>query len=149
MPGHDAHTLAGIAAGVAAIPACRQMLVSEPNPIERVLMVSSAITGSHAPDILEPADSPEHRGFFHSILFEVLLAIGVFIAVSELLKKLEEFESKFRWYRANGWSIPAEDLSAYKGLRWIICSVVGFSCGYQSHLALDGTTPKGLPLLGS
>lgn len=149
MPGHDAHTLVGIAAGVAAIPACRQMLVSEPNPIEKLLAVFAAIMGSRTPDKLEPSDGPNHRGFFHSILFVVLLAIGVSIAVSELLKKLEEFESKFRWYRANGWSIPAEDLSAYKGLRWIICSAVGFSCGYQSHLALDGTTPKGLPLLGN
>lgn len=148
MPGNEAHSLAGFAAGVAAIPACRRGLTSDPSPFEIVIEVFSACLGARLPDLLEPADGPDHRGFFHSIVFGGLLAILSLNAVSHLRRELEEMGATIGWYRENGRPIPTEDLSLYRVLRWIICFVTGFSCGYGSHLVLDGMTPKSLPQLG-
>ncbi len=148
MPGSEAHALAGFAAGVVAIPACRRELTSDPSPFEIVIEVFSACLGARLPDLLEPADGPDHRGFFHSIVFGGLLAIVSLNAVLHLRRELEELEASFSWYRVNGRPVLPEDLSSYRILRWILCCVTGFSCGYVSHLVLDGMTPKSLPLLG-
>lgn len=149
MPGNEAHSLAGFAAGVAAIPACRKVLISEPSPIEIGITIIASMIGSCTPDWLEPADSPEHRGFCHSYIGGSLVAAVALKAVSELRKELAELEAACIWYRENGRLVPAEDLSSYQVLRWILCLVVGFSFGYGSHLVLDGMTPKSLPLLGA
>lgn len=149
MPGNEAHSLAGFAAGVAAIPACRKVLISEPSPIEKGIAIIASMIGSCTPDWLEPADSPEHRGFYHSYIGGSLVAVGTVKAAYELQKKLKKLEAAFLWYRENGRPIPTDDLSLYRILRWILCFVTGFSCGYGSHLVLDGMTPKSLPLLGA
>ncbi|MDM7992079.1 MAG: metal-dependent hydrolase [Candidatus Fermentibacter sp.] len=148
MPGKDAHALVGFAAGVAAIPACRRVLTTEPSPIEKGIAIIASMIGSCTPDWLEPADSPEHRGFCHSYIGGILVAAGTVKAVSELQKELEKLEAAFIWYRENRRPIPTEDLSLYQVLRCILCFVAGFSCGYESHLTLDCLTPKSLPLLG-
>lgn len=77
-----------------------------------------AITGI-APDKIEPAINPNHRGFFHSITFWVLLGISVYK------------------------TIKGRNIDCFcKNL-----VVIGFA-GYSSHLYLDSQTPKSLPLLG-
>lgn len=149
MPGNDVHSLAGIAAGVAAIPACRRMLVSEPSPIEKGFAIVAAIMGSRAPDGLEPADSPEHRGFIHS-----LAAFSIIAAVSDgLMRELQQLEQQagdtMNRYMEYGLAIPAEDRWLFILSRLAICVLVGLLFGYGSHLFLDGFTPKGLPLLGN
>jgi hypothetical protein len=47
---------------------------------------------------------------------------------------------------------PADrlSLSALEILAWLLVgAITGAAAGYLSHLALDGCTPAGLPLLGS
>ncbi|MEC5387744.1 metal-dependent hydrolase [Uliginosibacterium sp. H3] len=74
------------------------------------------------PDILEPATSPNHRQFFHSIAFATLIGVGL--------------------YKLNKWQ-PETDLEeALKG----VAQLAGWA--YLIHLALDFTTRKSLPLLG-
>ena len=74
------------------------------------------------PDLIEPATSPQHRQFFHSLAFAGLLGLGV--------SKLHAWE-------------PEDELRKF--LR-----VAGLLAGsaYLIHLALDFTTTKSLPLVG-
>lgn len=70
------------------------------------------------PDLLEPANDPDHRSFFHS----KIAALGL----ASLVTKTNESEQN-----NDGVKLLANIASA----------------GYLSHLLLDNTTPKGLPLL--
>ncbi len=73
--------------------------------------------GSRLPDLLEPAKNHNHRSFFHSVLFLFSLIAGLALL----------FRSK-------------------KG-NILFSSLKSAGVGYTSHLAMDSTTPKGLPLL--
>jgi inner membrane protein len=74
------------------------------------------------PDLLEPATSPSHRQFFHSLVFAGLLGVGL--------------------HKLHGWQ-PDDD--GGKFVRWL-----GLIAGsaYLIHLAMDFTTAKSLPLVG-
>lgn len=74
------------------------------------------------PDLLEPATSPNHRQFFHSIAFASLLGIGL--------------------YKLHHWEAPEPADKFCKTLAMLAIS------GYLIHLALDATTTKSLPLIG-
>ncbi len=149
MPDSDVHAIAGSAAGVAAMRGCSKVMNSDLSLFEIAVTLGAAVFGSRAPDLIEPSDGPDHRGFFHSYIGGSLMAAGAMKLVSDLRKEIEEFETLFLRFRENGRMIPTEDLSLYRVLRWIVCLVVGFSYGYASHLVLDGMTPKSLPLLGN
>jgi membrane-bound metal-dependent hydrolase YbcI (DUF457 family) len=70
------------------------------------------------PDMLEPATSPRHRGFFHSVGCGGAVTFGAFG------KHSEDWEPEHRM------------------------KVRSMALSYLSHLALDCRTPMGLPLLG-
>lgn len=75
------------------------------------------------PDILEPAlNNPHHRQFCHSLV--VLAAVGYGI------KKAYEWQ-------------PENDLDAF--MRGVVLFA---GAGYISHLLLDATTSRSLPLFG-
>jgi len=72
-----------------------------------------------APDKIEPASNPNHRGFFHSYSLWCLLAFSVYRIIKD----------------RNNEKI------------WKYLAIIGF-VGYSSHLMLDMETPKSLPILG-
>jgi inner membrane protein len=82
--------------------------------------VGSVLTS--LPDKLEPAIHPNHRQFFHSVVF----AAGV----------------GYVTYKVYNWQ-PTEDWE--KILRWLV--VIG-GVAYLIHLVLDAHTAKSLPLFG-
>jgi membrane-bound metal-dependent hydrolase YbcI (DUF457 family) len=69
------------------------------------------------PDILEPATSPNHRAVFHSLACGGAVTYGAFGKHTDRLH-------------------PDTALT-----------IQTMALSYLSHLALDGTTPKGLPLI--
>jgi inner membrane protein len=74
------------------------------------------------PDLLEPAITPRHRQFCHSVAFAVALAAAI--------KAVYEWEPNSDGHRL------FRDIALSVGL------------GYLSHLGADATTAAGLPLLG-
>lgn len=74
------------------------------------------------PDLLEPATSPNHRQFFHSLAFAGIVAHGL--------------RRAYRW--------RPEDSSQS------LVRLVGLAIGgsYLAHLAMDFNTPRSLPLIG-
>ncbi|MBN2465183.1 metal-dependent hydrolase [candidate division WOR-3 bacterium] len=71
------------------------------------------------PDLLEPALHPNHRSLFHSVAAGGTVVYG-------LGKKTAS-------------AVPDP---------WVRLALQSLAVGYLSHLALDATTPKSLPLLG-
>lgn len=90
-------------------------------------IANSALAGLAAaclptlPDILEPATSPRHRKFFHSLAFAALLGVG--------LKKLYDWEPDSDW----------DSLLRLSGLL--------LGAAYLAHLARDAFTEASLPLV--
>lgn len=74
------------------------------------------------PDLLEPATTPNHRQFFHSVAFASLLGVGL--------------------YKLHQWQ-PEEAADKF----WKALGLLSIS-SYLIHLALDATTARSLPLLG-
>ena len=74
------------------------------------------------PDILEPANHPNHRQFFHGVFFAAVLG--------------------YVWYRLYQWK-PEEPWQV--SARMIALIAIG---AYMIHLAMDSTTSKSLPVVG-
>ena len=107
MPNRSTHLMAGGPAG--AVVGLLHPGLSHLHPARRLLLgLAIGLLGSAMPDILEPADSPSHRGSLHSV---ALLGASV-----------------------HGSIRSADPVLAI------------FAIGYASHLALDASTPAGLPL---
>ena len=74
------------------------------------------------PDILEPADHPNHRQFFHGLLFAAVLGYFGY--------KLYKWKPEEPWQQT---------------LRMV--GLIAISA-YLTHLAMDATTPKSIPVVG-
>jgi len=116
MPNRNTHAIIGaISSGLTYAVECNRKN-QNPKPEEMLQAAAGgAITGI-VPDVLEPATNPNHREFFHSILFGAGVGKG-----AQKAEKLNLTEKQ---------KIMLKSLSA----------------GYLSHLAADATTPKGLPV---
>lgn len=74
------------------------------------------------PDLLEPADHPNHRQFFHSLLFAAIIGY--------LGYKLYKWKPEEPWQEV---------------VRMVGLVAIG---AYLIHLAMDAVTPKSLPAVG-
>jgi membrane-bound metal-dependent hydrolase YbcI (DUF457 family) len=122
MPCTKEHLIAGLAVG-GIVNGVIQWLECLDDPARQFdwgeLVVCCAAGGAAAllPDILEPADSPDHRKFFHSVTAAGLMVYGM----------------------------SGRHTDDYSESTRKILTVLGM--GYLSHLALDCTTPRGIDLI--
>lgn len=141
MPGKVVHTTAGVVFGFPAVLACRKAVGRAIDPVLEVGMLAASALGSAVPDKLEPANCPNHRGFWHS----VAAGTGASMLVSECLhgiRSIAESETETRFYSSREEEYRKEVLFV------LLCLLVAFLFGFLSHQALDGLTPASLPLLG-
>lgn len=119
MPNAKTHILVGAGVGLTAA-----LLDKKKHPASHNIAVAPVVGAfmGKLPDILEPALHPNHRQFFHGVTVLTALSAG-------LLKA-------YRWS-------PEEPFERI--LRGLMLIGGG---AYLSHLLLDMTTPKGLPLVG-
>jgi membrane-bound metal-dependent hydrolase YbcI (DUF457 family) len=83
--------------------------------LELLLCCAAGAGAACLPDLLEPADSPNHRKFCHSL------------AAASLV----------------GWTISGKHIDELSPEARTLLLAAGV--GYLSHLALDGATPKCIP----
>lgn len=119
MNGTTHRLVAGAAVGLYL--ADRETKAGTPT-LRPVLSGTAAALFTSLPDFLEPATSPHHRAFFHSLTFAALLGMG--------LHTLHQWQ-------------PETDADRF----WKSVGMVAGSA-YLIHLALDFTTSKSLPLVG-
>lgn len=90
--------------------------------IRPLLGSTAAAVFTNLPDLLEPAKSPNHRAFFHSLAFAAFLGTCL--------------------HQLNQWQPQTDAEKLLRGLGILAMSA------YLIHLALDFTTAKSLPLIG-
>lgn len=129
------HDAAGALTGGAAVVLSALAAGRTPSFAEVLGGAVSGILASRVPDLLEPATHPGHRRLAHSAV--TLGATG--IAVPRLHSA----------HISGATSADREDDPVRRFLgRFAAGAAVGSAGGYASHLVLDATTPRGLPLLG-
>lgn len=146
MPRRREHTVVGVAVGViaAAIQAGH-----EPGASIMAELIGGAFggwLGGIAPDVLEPAKSPNHRSTAHSGVALGALALA---RIAEWQAHCRE-SAAMHAARAVGLPVGCDERSRAElaALVWRLAAaaLVGFAAGYASHLLLDAGTARGLPL---
>jgi len=116
------HTIIGTAAGSVVGLTAKDVPEDEQLWVFLAAVVGGAL-GGKMPDILEPSlNNPNHRQFCHSV---AVLAVGGW-----LYALLRDWDGQS----------PTDRLVKH--------FIMGVLAGYGSHLGLDATTPRSLPLLG-
>jgi len=87
-----------------------------------VIGAGLAYATARLPDILEPATSPNHRQFFHSLAFAGFLGLTA--------RQIYEWKPEEEWQK------------------WLRLALLAAIASYGVHLALDFCTKRSLPLLG-
>jgi len=118
MPDNIEHAIAGGIVGLTCYLGNSNLTKNKPSLIG--VLVASTLGGIAGllPDIIEPPNNPNHRGLFHSA------------SVGGLLTYLLKDVAKSNTIRQEGKLISAI-----------------FGLGYLSHLFMDSSTKKGLPII--
>ncbi len=144
------HKTVGVVAGAAVAVARSGGQKTWKRAVEVVGGGLGGYVGASLPDILEPAVSPHHRNVGHSVSAGAIVLAGA-------SKLAGDWERSCR-SKADELFARSDDES-FSDLERLLCGIggilllllagllSGFAAGYISHLALDATTPKSLPLL--
>lgn len=122
MPDAKTHLIIGAATGavVNAVMQADRMAADGSFKIDWAELLLCAALGAGAgllPDILEPAETPNHRAFLHSVGMAVLVA----------------------------YMITGEHTKRWSATTLMLVTITGI--GYLSHLGADACTPKSIRLL--
>lgn len=135
MPNGNIHNTAGAILGTSIYLTIQDNSTEKRNVDLGELFLFSGIGLSTAriPDIIEPATNPNHRDFFHSLVFAGIMGyVGV--------KALQDFQTRRLERRASG----IEKWSKYEYVDIAIMIAAG---SILLHIVMDGFTPKGLPFI--
>lgn len=150
MPNREAHSIIGACSGAIANIA---IAWDEPNFDQFCFAIGGAaggFFGSSLPDIIEPANNPNHRKFFHSIVFNGALA-AILLTTSKMIYRLARKIAKFGWDKMHEMEKPIEKFlwGALSISILLFAGVLtGAVAGYLSHIAADSTTSNSIPFLG-
>ena len=147
MPRKSTHLTAGSASGaVVGLLTCRS-LPQEHQLVHVAFATIGGALGGLAPDVLEPAISPNHRSLFHS------LAAGGGIGAAALAEWQADCHRAAAACDTRASCAPPDSRERSneenKAFLWRALAglIVGFLAGYASHLLMDAGTRKSLPLI--
>jgi membrane-bound metal-dependent hydrolase YbcI (DUF457 family) len=135
MSNRKEHDVFGILFGALAAGGTAFAQGRNPTIAEVVGGSVGGLLGSRLPDQLEPPTSPNHRAFAHSKAFAVTALPLAGVVASKFQQAMAE--------EATGRESNSPEAAALG--RFFGGLATGSAAGYSSHLALDATTPKGLP----
>lgn len=144
-----AHDLVGAAAGAAASYYFARNQSDGDRFLEIIGGSIGGIVGSRLPDVIDPPTSPNHRSLGHGVVPVGCTAYAVW----ELLERSQAaLRAKADDLRNDRDGLDGELRKLGSQLLEWLCRilagmVMGVVGGYASHLALDVTTAKGLPLV--
>ena len=148
MPNSKTHRLVG--AGVGASKALVQARGQKPlhMAIETTGGVLAGYYGGGMADVLEPATSPNHRGPAHSVVTLSMVVGLCFIAhhAAHMCRHYADRAAEKR-EQEEDWLIRTLYLIGEVLLRLLAGACNALAPSYASHLVLDATTPKSLPII--
>ena len=98
-----------------------------------MLSAGTGVISGRIPDVLEPPINPNHRAFFHSFTFGLVLGFGM-----KELRRIIKAKAMERKVRGNP-SISGTEILL--GLFFVVLLVI------LLHLVMDGFTKRGLPII--
>ena len=131
-----------VAGGIAAIYYAQNTA----HPIAEIVGGTiGGVIGAKAPDIIEPAIHSHHRDIAHSWATMAAIVKGA----PDAARKLQQYCRARAANAAQAHRAAGKTTLCIEELTWHMLAgmVPGAAVGYLSHLALDATTPRGLPLL--
>lgn len=149
MPNRKTHVTVGAIAG------CTHALYRARNekPFHLLLEALGGLVGGYIggrfPDIVDPPTSPNHRSIGHGVLPNATLSTIYYAQLGDWQRRCREQANKHRLKQKQAQSIWSHVKHGFLGALCRIFSgfLSGFAAGHTSHLALDMTTPRRLPLI--
>lgn len=150
MSSKKMHTTIGVMSGVGTVYSCNQYMKSQHTASDYVGAIIGGYFGARLADIIDPPTSPNHRSVGHGLLQNAMILKWVASNIGELreecFKKAQDYKEQALMLNDNPlmsllYSIISEAYLFIAGL------AVGVIAGHVSHLALDATTPKFLPVI--
>ncbi len=142
----NVHTPAGVV--LAAVQVLTEADPAALPPAELAGRLVGGALGSRLPDVIDPPTHPGHRGVGHAVVPAVIAALLILRYAPGLQDTLR---SEVNAVRARAEQLPEDARWPYQlsaaALEFVLGLSTGLPVGYVSHLALDATTPAGLPLL--
>lgn len=149
MPNRRVHVTAGVITGLGAGLVTARELPQEHQLIHVTFAALGGVVGSMLPDVIEPATSPNHRGAFHSLLAVAGLTAGATADwAARCHGRAAECDARAAGCQVGSRERTDEERKAL-GFRALAGLIVGLLAGYGSHLLLDSTTARSLPLITS
>lgn len=143
------HKTVGVISGVGAVYLHNHSSQSQHYLTDYVGGIIGGYIGAKLADIIDPPTSPNHRSIGHGVIQNSMITKFVFENISEFRNHCFQQAQIFHeqadqcrdellkfWFK-----IRAEAYKFVAGL------ALGLITGHVSHLALDSTTPKSLPLI--
>jgi membrane-bound metal-dependent hydrolase YbcI (DUF457 family) len=105
--------------------------------------------GAFLPDVIEPATSPNHRSFFHSLSFAGVAGPPAWLWAWRIRNEQIRFAKECEMCAAVTMDEHEKSSFRWRALwhRFLAGLLPGLVIGYASHLVADAVTPKGLPFL--
>jgi membrane-bound metal-dependent hydrolase YbcI (DUF457 family) len=143
------HKQVGLLVGLGSVGVYRFAERKMPRLGEIAGAAFGGMLGAGMPDILEPATSSYHRGIAHGVATSAAGVAGAFKVLQDLRPRLDAKADELR----------ARAAASENGLQRLLLALgallvdflnglaTGFVPGYVSHVTLDATTPRGIPLI--
>lgn len=144
------HKAVGAGVGVASTFVWRAI---EHKPLRLAEVAGGAfggILGASLPDILEPATSSYHRGFAHSATMSSGIVYGAIKGLGEIRTTLDAQADELRAKAevSCDWLLSLLLHLGAIALEFLSGAITAVVPGYVSHVVLDATTPRGVPIFG-
>jgi hypothetical protein len=149
MPRRTTHINVGALSGLTAGMVTSDALAKEYQALHILCACIGGTLGGGAPDVFEPALSPNHRSLFHSLAAGSGVASGL---IADWQTKCHQLAADcITRSRACPSHSHEQRIEETRALFWRATSglLVGFLAVYLTHLALDAATRTSLPLVMS
>ena len=134
------HALIAGVAGVGAYAIYCRRNAQEVKFLDAMISGLIAVIGGLAPDLIEPANNPNHRSLFHSLAAGAALIHGTNQVISSDVRDWNTAGAALI-HGTN--QVQSDDRVSETAKLMMVLLVVG----YVSHIFADALTPKGLPVL--
>jgi membrane-bound metal-dependent hydrolase YbcI (DUF457 family) len=147
MPNRKVHIMAGIMSGTAVAGYRARNLTGEDLLLELAGGCLGGLIGGIAPDLFEPAINSWHRSVAHSSS-SCLASAGLMQKCATLQQQCRADARRHTQLKLVSQDDWTRFWHAVMAFAWALLSgfIVGVPAGYLSHLVLDSTSPRGIPL---
>lgn len=149
MPNRNVHIAVGVPFGIVFSLYCARNQHPHARLFEAVGGGVGAFAGALFADWIDRADNPNHRGTAHAVAPVGVLAYVAAQNLESMQSYVRTQANRYAFLKQTAVSPALSDWYEFLEIlmRGIAGATAGFVAGYASHLILDFSTPRSLPLI--